>query len=307
MEHRGESPRTSVEVITGSYTGPEGTRAWRLAVPAGGGNNRPVIVMLHGCLQDAADLARGSQFDAAAERFGALVLYPEQPISANPRKCWNWFDEAHQQRGRGEPALLAALVNEVVAKHQGDPSRVHLVGISAGAAMATLLTVAYPEQFASLTSIAGIGWRAAPNVGRALAVMQQGAGDMLPGGAALIAAMGERARAVPVLVVHGVADNVVSVRNARETVQQFVQLHDQLAAAHGGTALRDIVLAEATEHGYRVQETQWRDATGAAQVTLLTVEQLGHAFPFGASAGTFTDANGPDLLARVGARLARRP
>lgn len=291
----------SARIVTGRYDGPEGQRDWRLAVPRGAEarGTLPMLVVLHGCLQDAADIARGSQLDALAKSAGVLVLYPEQPVTANPRKCWNWFDAAHQARGTGEPALLAALIESVARTHGADPARVHLAGISAGAAMATLLTVAYPERFASLTSVAGVGWKAAPNVGRALAVMQQGAGSALPDAAALLHAMGSRARAVPVLIVHGGADNVVSVRNADDVVAQFVGVHDALRAraGQGPLTLREAPPVDA--HGHAVRERQWRDPQGTAQVTMLRVEGLGHAWPYGAKSGSFTDPAGPDLVERL--------
>lgn len=300
-----EQPAT---IVTGTYEGPEGRRDWRLAVPAGrSATARPVLVVLHGCLQDAADIARGSRLDALAREANALVLYPEQPVGANPRKCWNWFDAAHQQRGQGEPALLAALVGQVIATHGGDPRRVHWMGISAGGAMATLVAVAYPEQVASLTSIAGIAWRAAPNVGKALAVMQQGAGETLPPATSMLDAMGERARAWPVLVVHGTSDVVVNVRNAEETVRQFVGVHDQVRARAGRAPLTAIEMAEPAgpSSAYQVSATEWRDEQGAAQVTLLRIAGGGHAFPGGSPAGTFTDEKGPDLTARLRSLLTR--
>lgn len=309
VRHMPQSPGTaavhatddSAHIVTGRYDGPEGQRDWRLAVPRGveARGALPMLVVLHGCLQDAADIARGSQLDALADSAGVLVLYPEQPATANPRKCWNWFDAAHQARETGEPALLAALIESVARTRGADPARVHLSGISAGAAMATLLMVAYPERFASLTSVAGVGWKAAPNVGRALAVMQQGAGDALPDAAALLHAMGSRARAVPVLIVHGTADNVVSVRNADDLLTQFVGVHDALRArmGQGPLTLREAPLVDA--HGHAVRERQWRDAQGTAQVTMLRVEGLGHAWPHGATAGSFTDPAGPDLVERL--------
>ncbi len=262
-----------------------------------------MLVMLHGCLQDAADIARGSRLDALAEQEGVLVLYPEQPESANPRKCWNWFDTTNQSRGAGEPALLAALIDRVAVDHGADPARIHLAGISAGAAMATLLAVAYPERYQSLTSASGIGWAAAPNVSDALSVMQRGAGDRLPTPLQIAEAMGARARAFPVLVVHGAADHVVSIRNASEIAGQFVGLHDLLRARAGLPGLQRIELDPATAGSYTVREQQWRDTDGRALVTLLRIEELGHAWSAGDASGSFTDPNGPLIGQRIAALM----
>jgi poly(hydroxyalkanoate) depolymerase family esterase len=299
----------AARIVTGEYVGPFGTRRWRLAVPSvhTARTPRPMLVMLHGCLQDAADIARGTQLDAVAEREGLLVLYPEQPESANARKCWNWFDAAHHRREAGEPALIAALVAQVAAEQGADPARVHLAGVSAGAAMATLLAVAYPDRFQTLTSVAGPGWAAATSVADALTVMQRGAGAQLPTTAQLLAAMGTHARAIPLLVVHGGADNVVSVRNATELAQQFTALHNSMRERVGQGALVRVELAASTEHGYAVREEQWRDEQGRAQVMAMRIEQLAHAWPHGDAAGSFTDPNGPALSQRIGAFVARYP
>jgi poly(hydroxyalkanoate) depolymerase family esterase len=294
-----------VHVLTGEYAGAEGTRRWRLAVPAGhrATTPRPMLVMLHGCLQDAADIARGSRLDALASEAGALVLYPEQPESANPRKCWNWFDPAHQHRGAGEPALLAALIDRVAMDHGADPSRIHLAGVSAGAAMATLLAVAYPERYQSLMSASGIGWRSAPSIAEALSVMQRGAGEQLPTPVQMAEAMGTRARAFPVLVVHGAADHVVSIRNATELAQQFVGLHDGLRTRANQPALQRVELEPVTEGEYTVREQQWRDSDGRAMVTLLRIEELGHAWSAGDASGSFTDPKGPVIGRRIAALI----
>lgn len=295
----------SAQILTGTHHGPHGTRAWRLVVPDGSTTApRPLLVMLHGCLQNAADIARGSNLDAVAEREGILVLYPEQPTTANPRQCWNWFDPAHQHRDRGEPALLAGLVADVVQQHGGDASRVHIAGVSAGAAMATLVAVAYPEQFVSITSVAGVGWQAATTVAQALSVMQRGAGDALPSASVMLAAMGAHARTMPVFIVHGEADNVVHVNNASETASQFVAVHQALRTKAGLPALQAETLPPRDEHGLPVHESQWRDEHGRAVVTVLRVGQLGHAFPFGNATGSFTDARGPDVAGRLGALVA---
>ena len=50
--------------------------------------------MLQGCTQSPDDFAAGTRMDALAEEYGSLVLYPAQPSSANPQKCWNWFSAA---------------------------------------------------------------------------------------------------------------------------------------------------------------------------------------------------------------------
>lgn len=82
-----------------------------LYVPPGANADTPMplVLMLHGCTQNPQDFATGTGMNAAAAPANALVLYPAQPGSANPKGCWNWFRPTDQQRGAGEkPAVLVA-------------------------------------------------------------------------------------------------------------------------------------------------------------------------------------------------------
>ena len=126
-------------------------REYKLYVPPQAGERPlPLIVMLHGCTQNPDDFAVGTRMNDASRRQGCFVLYPAQSQQANPQRCWNWFKHSHQQRGRGEPALLAAMTRHVMARHDIDAHRVYVAGLSAGGAMATILGEAYPDLYAAV-------------------------------------------------------------------------------------------------------------------------------------------------------------
>ena len=281
-------------VERGRYAGAEGTRAWRLFVPARVKTPVTMLVLLHGCLQDAADITAGSRMDVLAAEDGFVVLYPEQDVAANPRKCWNWFDIAHQSRGTGEPAIIAGMVAQVATAEGIDARRVHIAGISAGAAMSGLVSAAYPERFASVSLMSGVAWKSAMNVGRALAVMKDGARGDVRSADELVAAMGTNARAVPTLILHGENDAVLNVRNGDEAAAQTVAVHNLLRARAGLSPLRQLNKPARTEHGYLVAEQSWLNERSAPVVTYVRVGTLGHAWSGGAPAGTFTDSAGPD-------------
>lgn len=117
-------------------------------VPAGLQPMAPLVVVLHGCAQTAAQVAADSAWNQLADRHGFAVLYPEQQRCANPLGCFNWFDPQHTTRGRGEAHAIKAWVDELKAQHNLDPARIHVAGFSAGAAMTTALLACYPEVFA---------------------------------------------------------------------------------------------------------------------------------------------------------------
>jgi poly(hydroxyalkanoate) depolymerase family esterase len=78
----------------------------------------PLVMMLHGCGQNAKDLAKICGMNAIAERANFLVVYPEQTTEANPLRCWNWFNPKHQAREAGEPSVLAAVIEQAVSSHK---------------------------------------------------------------------------------------------------------------------------------------------------------------------------------------------
>jgi poly(hydroxyalkanoate) depolymerase family esterase len=260
----------------GTFTSAEGSRAYVVARPLGGGaaRGRPMVVVLHGCVQSADDIARGTRMTEVAAHEGFVVLYPEQPASANLQRCWNWYLPAQTTRGSGEVALLAAMIDSIGRREGADPNRVAVMGMSAGAAMAASLVVAYPERFAALAMHSGVAAGAAVDVGSALAVMAKGPanGDAL--GDAALAAMGVRARPVPVIVLHGAADKVVSPANLPAAAAQWTRVNTR-APGRG------------------------------APVEQHLLEGVGHAWSGGAAAGSYTAPQGPDATGLIVAFFRR--
>ena len=144
-------PSETGEFLNQTYSGPSGSRNYKLYVPeAYTGSPLPLVVMLHGCTQDPDDFATGTRANRWAESQRCLVVYPEQIQRANSHRCWNWFRPIDQQAGRGEPALIAGIVKKVIDEYQVDARRVYIAGLSAGGAMAAIMGHEYPELFAAV-------------------------------------------------------------------------------------------------------------------------------------------------------------
>jgi poly(hydroxyalkanoate) depolymerase family esterase len=261
--------------------------------------------MLHGCTQDPRDLAKGTRVTAHGDRAGALVLLPEQPDSANPRKCWNWFDPSHQLRDRGEPAIIAAMTRQIMRDYAVDERRVYIAGVSAGAAMASLAAVAYPELFAAVGLHSGIPYRGAATAAEALAVMANGVTDVERLAVLARGEMGERARPIPAIVFQGGSDPIVRPVNARQSVEQWLGMNDLAARrkpAPGGS--REARREEGSAQGYAFTRDCYPGYAGFPDadrcvVESWTVAELGHAWSGGSREGTFTDDRGPDATAEM--------
>jgi poly(hydroxyalkanoate) depolymerase family esterase len=280
----------TARVIAGEYESEHGVRSYRLYVPAGPGRTaRPLVVMLHGCAQTAAELATAGRLDSLGAEFGALVLLPEQPATANPLRCWNWFVPAHQARDAGEPAIIAGLTRHIAREHGADAERVVLGGLSAGGAMAVLTGLAYPDLYAAIGTHSGVGWRVAGDVPGAFAAMRGGGVDAAAQARAAHAAMGARARVVPVIAIHGAADTVAHPTATDGLVAQLAALHRLVAP---GAELRaDTSRMEAG--GYPVEVRRYT-AGGRVVLEHWVVAGLAHALSGGDSAARWTDARGPD-------------
>lgn len=288
---RDETPRG--DVVRAVHTSVHGERAYRLYLPEKGASGSPLVVLLHGCTQDADDFARGTRMDALGEERGVAVLYPEQADGAHPQRCWNWYEPEHQQRDAGEPAILAGMIREVIEARDINPERVFVSGISAGGAMAATLIATWPELFSAAAVHSAVPYGTARGVGEALTMLS--GESAMPAAAlterlaeAMMDAMGDRARLLPLLVIHGDEDAIVAPENGAAFMAQWRAVAERIP---GGGPLRQTT---APTGDVSVEITTLRDGTGRIGFELWRILDLGHAWSGGAEDGTFTRPGGPD-------------
>lgn len=262
------------------------TYTYRLYVPPRTDDRLlPVIVMLHGCTQDAHDFATGTAMNELAAQRGCIVVYPEQLARANSMRCWNWFEPSHQHRGRGEPAMIAALATHVVQRFHGDPRRVYVAGLSAGGAMATLVAQLYPDVFAAAGVHSGLPAAAATDVPSAHAAMRRAAHKPTAHTAS--------GAAVPTIVFHGRADRTVHPGNGRKVIEEAAAR----AQAAGMALQRED--QQLTVGGRTVTRTIYKDAQQVPRLEHWDIAAGAHAWSGGSARGSHTDPSGPDASAAM--------
>jgi poly(hydroxyalkanoate) depolymerase family esterase len=269
----------------------------------------PLVCMLHGCTQDPATFAAATLMNDAADRHGFVVVYPGQDRGGNPQGCWNWFLPEHQRRDVGEPAAIAGLIRDLIETSSEctvDIGRVFAAGLSSGGAMATILAVCYPDLFAAVAVHSGLPYNSAVSISSAFDVMASGAADADAHGRAARAAMGDHARPVPSIVIHGTADRTVAPANAINVLRQSMAANHLAApeSCNHDVARPTSSWSGKVERGHAYTRSRWTDGRGALMHELLEVDGLGHAWSGGAAGGSHTDPRGPSATEAIWAFFA---
>jgi poly(hydroxyalkanoate) depolymerase family esterase len=269
----------SANFIEGAYSNPAGSRAYRLFIPSGyrEGQPLPLIVMLHGCTQSPEDFAAGTRMNFIAEEQTCLVVYPAQRSEANQAKCWNWFRATDQQRGSGEPSLIAGITRQIMRDYSVDATRVYVGGLSAGAAAAAVMGATYNDLYAAIGVHSGLACGAAIDLPSAFVAMRDGGGSddrAIPGGGP----------PVPTIVFHGDGDTTVHPNNGDRILEQFLRTTSTQRKVHRGRV----------PEGHAYTRTIHTDAAGRGILEHWNIHGAGHAWSGGSPAGSYTDPRGPD-------------
>lgn len=243
-------------------------------VPAAGA---PLVVVLHGCGQDAAGFAEASGWVDWAERSGVPLVLPGQRSANHRHGCFNWYRVADVTRGQGEAMSIRQMLRAASLRFGSDPKRVFIVGLSAGGAMAAAMLAAYPAVFAGGAVIAGMPVGAART--SPMALLRMSRADPLGSRISLVAAARaagppRRGKTWPRLSIwQGEADQVVNPANA-----------ELLATQWGGLHGCDPAPIEDAQPAPDVRRRSW-GKPGRSAVELWTLAALGHGFPIAAGAG----------------------
>lgn len=275
--------------------------SYRLYIPSGAlsrtNGPMPVVVMLHGCRQTPEALAEGTRMNALAEREGFMVAYPQQPLRRSVHRCWQWFDLGAEEGGR-EAQAVAALIDELAARPDVRAGEIYLAGLSAGATMAALVALRYPEKVAAVGLHSGVVVGAADSPRAGLRAMEHGsATDPL----VLLDAAGvtPRGPTMPAIIMHGLEDKAVHPVNGRLLARQFLAyngMDDRLSVA--------VPAGEAVGNdGASLPRGNYREARfgrwNRDLVKLVEVAGLDHAWSGGDERVEYHSGTGPDASAMM--------
>lgn len=281
----------AVKLHNGFTAGIAGALRYRLFVPPGMRPTRrmPLLVMLHGCSQNAEAFAASTRMNQIAAKEGFAVLYPEQNHLANLQGCWNW----HQTRSgmaQTEADAIHATILQVCQDQAIDPGRIALAGLSAGASMAALLAVRHPARFCAIAMHSGIAPGMAHSLAGALKAMRG------HGVAAPLSPLSAGTHLPPLLVIQGSADPLVAAGNGLAVVQLW-------AVREAALPSRPRTVRRGARHPATLTDYKTK---GRLVATLCAIQGLGHAWSGGAASQAYSDAKGPDASRMIWTFVAKQ-
>lgn len=226
-------------------------RSYLVHVPPGAPTG--LVLNLHGAGMNGAAQMAATNYDAVADQYGFVVVYPDGID-------FSWADgrgaSVPDQRGVDDVGFLVALVDRLTAQYGIPRERVFATGMSAGAFMATRLGCQRADVFAAIAPVAGTlasGYPCSPG------------------------------RAVSVLEMHGTADPVVPFNGGPMVGRGGSS--DVVAASAMAQRWRtvDACPAPVTENAPGQLSYTARGCAGGTEVTLVQFEGGGHVWPGGAS------------------------
>ncbi len=263
----------AISEVTGFGSNPGNLKMFKY-VPTGLPASAPLVVALHGCTQSAASYDNETGWQALADQWKFALLLPQQQSANNSSTCFNWFESADIARGSGEALSIKQMVDRMKSDHASDSNRVFVTGLSAGGAMTAALLATYPDVFAGGGILAGVPYNCGTGTSAAFSCMNPGS-DLSP------LQWGNKVRAASthsgpwprVSIWHGDADSTVRPVNARESMEQWTNVHgiDQIADVSDTIA------------GY--PHKVYRNGTGSALVETMLITGMGHGTPIDPGTG----------------------
>jgi poly(hydroxyalkanoate) depolymerase family esterase len=261
------SSSDALTAVTGFGSNPGALKMYTYS-PAGIGPDAPLVVAMHGCTQGAQEYVKAG-WNQLADTWKFHVVYPEQQTANSSYRCFNWYEPGDTKRNEGEALSIKEMVDWAVTNLSVDPDRVYATGLSAGAAMTSVLLAVYPDVFAGGAILGGMPFKCAQSQGDMTKCMSPGVdktpaawGDLVRG-----AVPGYTGRLPKVSIWHGSSDTIVKPMNMKELMDQWTNVHGIDQAGDG------------TWNVSGATRTEYRNANGETMVETYSIPNMSHGTP----------------------------
>ncbi len=233
-----------------------------------GDKKLPLVVVLHGCSQNAQKVAEQTGWNELADNYGFVVIYPEQKRSNNMSNCFNWFNKNDIDPNNGESSSILEMIDYTKVNYSIDSTRIFIYGLSAGAAMTVNLLANSPNIFNTGAAFAGGAYGIAETMLSASSAMSNPPSKTPEEWARLV----PKADSYPRLIIgHGTKDNVVDFQNSQELVKQWTFLH--------GLDKNVGIVVPNFANNELITRTSYRDSLANEHVIFYQINDTGHALP----------------------------
>ncbi|HMB73207.1 MAG TPA: PHB depolymerase family esterase [Gammaproteobacteria bacterium] len=258
------------------------------------GRRLPVVMILHGCDQDHHAIRHVAHFDRIADEHGIIVVYPFVTSYETPRmrNCWAFWSSRQNRAGAGEIEDLWQILNDVRKRFGADPGRLHVAGLSSGAAMAVALLVNRCDRIASGAEIAGLPFA---ETASALGQSNPRLKSVDRVAEAMDDAMGARKRQVPLLVVHAADDPVISSTAAEH-------IRDSWGLCFAIDTTSPVWSRSGEDRGTVWENRRYRCGDSGGLIETLLLDHSQHGW-YGGRDGRYGFTDAPDVSRRVWAFL----
>ena len=188
----------------------------------------PLVVVMHGCTQNATSYANESGWNTLADAHKFYVIHAEQKSANHSTNCFNYWEPGDHNRGQGEAKSIKQMVDYMKSNYSIDNNKVFATGLSAGGAMTVVMLSAYPNVFAAGAEMAGLPYKVATSSGgvftAALGLVSKTAqqwGDLVRNEYPSFSGTYPR-----MAIFHGTSDIIINENNAEETMKQYTNLHN---------------------------------------------------------------------------------
>ncbi len=213
--------------------------------------NAPLVVLMHGCQQQAIPFATETGWQELAEQKGFYLLLPEQNTSNNAMRCFTWFEKSDISRDKGEVASIMAMIEYMESNYSINSDKIFTAGLSAGATMSAALMATYPERIAAGAITSGVSFGCASSVGDSFICMfspndldAQTRGDLVRE-----ASGNFRGKYPKVTIIHGEKDYLVKPTNADHSEEQWKNVH-------GESMVVEKIIIPGLGHGWPVNPSE---------------------------------------------------
>ncbi len=249
---------------------------------------KPLVVVLHGCSQSAEGIAKQTQWNILADKYGFYVVYPQQNLYNNPSLCFNWFSSEDVNKGQGESLSIKEMLNHMINNFPIDEDRVFVYGVSAGAAMSVVLMANFPEVIDGGAVLAGGPFMPELTDLQRIDLMfspKENTAEKL-GAPILKLNSGYVGNYPKALIIQGKNDLVVNPKNANLLVKQWSFLH-QINDSLTDTITEFNQSRDVTKFNFKNNEEE-------TKVIFYEINRMGHSIPI--DPGTLNNQGGEKTM-----------